>query len=159
MPILAQVKQKTEKRTTMFKSFATALALGTLVTGAAFAENHDVQMLNRGDAGAMVYEPAFLQIAPGDTVTFIPTDRGHNAESIDGMIPEGAEPFSGRINEEITVTFDVEGLYGIRCTPHYAMGMVMTIAVGEEVAVPEDFLEGRIPRTALQRFEEQLSNL
>jgi pseudoazurin len=143
----------------MFKSFATALALGTLVTGAAFAENHDVQMLNRGDAGAMVYEPAFLQIAPGDTVTFIPTDRGHNAESIDGMIPEGAEPFSGRINEEITVTFDVEGLYGIRCTPHYAMGMVMTIAVGEEVAVPEDFLEGRIPRTALQRFEEQLSNL
>jgi pseudoazurin len=143
----------------MFKSSVTALALGTLMASAAYAEDHEVMMLNRGDAGAMVYEPAFLQIAPGDTVTFIPTDRGHNAEAIEGMIPEGAELFSGRINEEITVTFDVEGLYGIRCTPHFAMGMVMTIAVGEEVAVPEDFLEGRIPRAALQRFEEQLSNL
>ena len=143
----------------MFRSFATALALGTLMAGAAYAENHEVMMLNRGDAGNMVYEPAFLQVAPGDTVTFIPTDRSHNAESIDGMIPEGAEPFSGRINEEITVTFDVEGLYAIRCTPHYAMGMVMTIAVGDEVAMTEGFLEGRIPRTALRRFEEQLSNL
>jgi len=143
----------------MFKSFATALALGTLMAGAAYAENHEVMMLNRGDAGNMVYEPAFLQVAPGDTVTFIPTDRSHNAESIEGMIPEGAEPFSGRINEEITVTFDVEGLYGIRCTPHYAMGMVMTIAVGEDVVMPEGFLEGRIPRTALKRFEEQLSEL
>jgi pseudoazurin len=143
----------------MFRSFATALALGTMLAGAAHAESHDVQMLNRGDAGAMVYEPAFLQIAPGDTVTFIPTDRGHNAASIEGMIPEGAEPFSGKINEEITVTFDVEGLYAIRCTPHYAMGMVMTIAVGEDVVMPEGFLEGRIPRTALKRFEEQLSEL
>jgi len=143
----------------MFRSFATALAFGTWMAGAAYAENHEVMMLNRGDAGTMVYEPAFLQIAPGDTVTFIPTDRSHNAESIEGMIPEGAEPFTGRINEEITVTFDVEGLYAIRCTPHYAMGMVMTIAVGDEVAVPDGFLEGRIPRTALQRFEEQLANL
>lgn len=143
----------------MFRSFATALALGTLMAGAAYAQNHEVMMLNRGDAGAMVYEPAFLQIAAGETVTFIPTDRSHNAESIEGMIPEGAEPFSGRINEEITVTFDVEGLYAVRCTPHYAMGMVMIIVVGDEVAVPDDFLEGRIPRTALQRFEEQLANL
>ena len=143
----------------MFRSFATALALGTLMAGAAYAQNHEVMMLNRGDAGAMVYEPAFLQIAAGDTVTFIPTDRSHNAESIEGMIPEGAEPFSGRINEEITVTFDVEGLYAVRCSPHYAMGMVMIIVVGDEVAVPDGFLEGRIPRTALQRFEEQLANL
>lgn len=143
----------------MFKSLATGLALGALIATGALAETHEVTMLNRGDAGAMVFEPAFLQIAAGDTVTFIATDRGHNAETIEGMIPEGAEPFSGRINEEISVTFDVDGLYGIRCTPHFAMGMVMTIAVGEEVAVPDDFLAGRIPRGALQRFEEQLTNL
>lgn len=143
----------------MFKSLATGLALGALIAGGALAETHEVQMLDRGEAGAMVFEPAFLQIAPGDTVTFLSADRGHNAESIEGMIPEDAEAFSGRINEEIIVTFDVEGLYGIRCTPHFAMGMVMTVAVGEEVSVPDDFLEGRIPRGALRRFEEQLTNL
>ena len=116
-------------------------------------------MLNRGEAGAMVFDPAFLQIAPGDTVTFLSTDRGHNAEAIEGMIPAGAEAFSGRINEEITVSFDIEGLYGVRCTPHFAMGMVMTIAVGDVAAAPEDFFQGRIPPTAVRRFEDQLSNL
>lgn len=143
----------------MIHSFATSLALVTLLAGAATAETYEVQMLNRGEAGAMVFEPAFLQIAPGDTVTFLSADRGHNAESIDGMVPDGAEVFSGRINEEISVVFDTEGLYGIRCTPHFAMGMVMTIAVGDDVTAPEDFLEGRIPPTAVRRFEEQLSNL
>lgn len=143
----------------MMKSFAIGLSVALALTGAAAAETFEVQMLNQSEADRMVFEPAFLTIAPGDTVHFVSTDRGHNAESVDGMIPEGAEAFSGRINEEIEVTFDVEGLYGIRCTPHFAMGMVMTIAVGEVDEAPEGFLEGRIPRTALQRFEEQLTGL
>jgi hypothetical protein len=37
------------------------------------------------------------------------------------------------------------------------MGMVMTIAVGD-VAAPDDFLEGRIPKKAKKRFEAQLAN-
>jgi len=143
----------------MIRSFATSLALVALMAGAATAETHEVQMLNRGDAGAMVFEPDFLQIAAGDTVIFLSADRGHNAEAIEVMVPAGAEVFSGRINEEISVSFDIEGLYGIRCTPHFAMGMVMTIAVGDAVDMPEDFLEGRIPPTAIRRFEEQLSKL
>lgn len=92
-------------------------------------------MLNRGEAGPMQFEPAFLQIAPGDTVTFVPTDKSHNAESIEGMLPEGAEPFKGKINEEISVTFEEEGVYGVKCTPHYAMGMVALVQVGEPVNV------------------------
>ena len=143
----------------MFRMIASSLAISVALTGAAVAEDFEVQMLNSGDAGPMVFEPAFLQVAPGDTVTFIATDRGHNAETIDGMMPEGAEGFEGRINEEIAVTFDVEGFYGIRCKPHFAMGMVMTIAGGDSVEAPEGFLEGRIPRGALARFEEQIAGL
>ncbi|MEQ8400015.1 MAG: pseudoazurin [Roseitalea porphyridii] len=107
----------------------------------------------------MVFEPDFLRIEPGDTVKFIATDPAHNAESILEMIPEGAETFKGKINEEIEVTFDVEGLYGIKCLPHYAMGMVMTVAVGDVTEVPQNYLEGRIPPRARERFETQLSNL
>jgi pseudoazurin len=135
------------------------LVMSAAHAGTAMAESHDVLMLNRGEAGTMVFEPAFLQIAAGDTVRFVPTDRSHNAESVEGMLPEGSEPFAGRINEEIEVTFDVEGLYGVKCTPHFAMGMVMIIAVGENVEQPEDFLAGRIPPRAKERFEEALSNL
>lgn len=30
------------------------------------------------------------------------------------------------------MTFDKEGIYGIECTPHMAMGMVMVIQVGDK---------------------------
>lgn len=143
----------------MIKTLTTSLALGALLTGAALAETHEVKMLNRGDAGTMVFEPAFLKVAEGDTVKFLATDKGHNAESILDMIPEGAEPFKGKINEEIEVTLDEPGVYGIKCLPHFAMGMVMTIAVGENVALPADYLEGRLPPKAKERFSDQISDL
>ncbi len=143
----------------MIRSFTTGLLLAAVMGGAAFAETFEVKMLNKGEDGArMVFEPSFIQAAPGDTIKFLATDKGHNAEINKGMIPDGAEGFKGRINEEIEVTLDAEGVYGVICKPHYAMGMVMTIAVGD-VDVPGDFLEGRIPRKAEQRFEEQLSNM
>jgi len=143
----------------MIRELKIAAVLGLALTGAAWAETVEVQMLNRGDAGTMVFEPAFVRIAPGDSVRFVATDRGHNAETIEGMLPEGATPFSGAINEELTVTFDETGLFGVRCTPHYAMGMVMVIAVGDVTTVPDGFLEGRIPRKAMERFEEALAGL
>jgi len=143
----------------MFRMIASGLALSVALSDAAVAEDFEVKMLNRGEAGTMIFEPAFLQIAAGDTVKFIAEDRGHNAESIPEMMPEGAEAFTGKINEEIAVIFGAEGLYGVRCKPHYAMGMVMTIAVGEAVEVPDSYLEGRIPKGAMKRFEEQISNL
>lgn len=59
----------------------------------------------------MQFEPAFLKIALSDTVTFVPTDKEHNSESILTLMPDGAEPWKGKINEEITVTFDTEGFY------------------------------------------------
>lgn len=143
----------------MIRTLLTSAALATLMAGTAFAETFEVHMLNQGSDGErMVFEPAFVQAQPGDTIKFLPTDRGHNAELNDGMFPDGAEQFEGRINEEFEVTLDVEGVYGVICKPHFSMGMVMTIAVGD-VDAPEDFLEGRVPRGAKTRFEDQLANL
>ena len=104
-----------------------------LLAAPAFAAEHRVEMLNKdpetGDRN--VFEPAILQIAPGDTVTFVPTDKGHNAVTDEEMIPEGGTSFEGKINEEITVTFDTEGTYGYNCVPHYGQGMVGLILVGD----------------------------
>ncbi|GLQ27394.1 pseudoazurin [Sulfitobacter pacificus] len=143
----------------MFRTVVTGFALAALMGGAAFAETFEVKMLNKGSDGErMVFEPAFVQAAPGDTIKFLASDKGHNAEVNKGMIPEGAEAFKGKINEEFEVTLDVEGVYGVICKPHFAMGMVMTIAVGD-VEVPANFFEGRVPKKAKQRFEAQLGNL
>jgi pseudoazurin len=87
-----------------------------------------VKMLNKGAAGMMVFEPALIKIAPGDTVKFLAADKGHNAESIPGMLPDGATPFTSKMNEEVSVTFDKPGVYGIRCKPHYGLGMVALVA-------------------------------
>jgi len=143
----------------MIRKFTTGLLLAAVMGGGAFAETFEVKMLNKGaDGERMVFEPSFVQAEPGDTIKFIATDKGHNAETAKGMVPDGAEGFKGRINEEIEVTLDTEGVYGVICKPHYAMGMVMTIAVGD-VNAPGDFLEGRVPRKAKERFEGQLSNM
>lgn len=110
---------------------AAALAMLALaLTLPAAAEELEIKMLNKGAEGAMVFEPSLLKVAPGDTVKFIPTDKTHNAESIAGMLPEGAKPFVGKINQEVIVTFEQPGVYGIKCLPHYGMGMVAMIVVG-----------------------------
>ncbi|WP_339748688.1 pseudoazurin [uncultured Maricaulis sp.] len=115
-----------------------ALVAGTISlmsAGGAWAEDHEIQMLNRGADGNMVFVPAFLQIAPGDTVTFLPTNPSHNAETIPGMLPDGATPFSGQLSQAVTATFDQAGIYGVRCSPHYAAGMVALIEVGDGTSV------------------------
>ena len=97
----------------------------------ALAENYEVKMLNQGPEGYMVFEPAVLKINKGDTVTFKATDAAHNSASIKGMIPAGAKEWNGRLSQDISVTFNVEGVYGYQCTPHMMMAMVGIIEVGE----------------------------
>jgi len=143
----------------MFRQMTAAAAISLALAGAVWAETVDVKMLNKGEAGTMVFEPAFVKLSPGDSIRFVAADKGHNAETTEGMLPEGATPFVGKINEELTVTFDVPGLYGVHCKPHYAMGMVLVIAVGDVTTVPEGFLEGRIPKKAKERFEAALVGL
>ncbi|WP_288925725.1 pseudoazurin [uncultured Maritimibacter sp.] len=104
-----------------------------LLAGAASAETIEIQMLNKGDDGAMVFQPAFVQAQPGDVIHFVATDKGHNVESIEGMLPEGVEAFKTKFNEDFEMTVDAEGVYGVKCTPHYGMGMVALIQVGEAV--------------------------
>ena len=115
-------------------AFAIAAALAaTFAVGSAVAAEHEVKMLNKGEKGAMVFEPDFLKVELGDTVKFLAIDKGHDVQSIKGMLPEGVADFKGKINEEIVVSIDKEGVYGIKCAPHYAMGMVMLVVAGEPV--------------------------
>lgn len=105
-----------------------------LAASPAFAADHVVRMLSSGPNGAMVFQPALTRVAPGDTVTFVPTHPTHNAESIAGMIPAGATAFKGRMNQPIRVTFSKAGVYGYKCAPHYGMGMVGVVVVGNGAA-------------------------
>mgnify|MGYP006107804753 CR=1 FL=1 len=112
--------------------FLNTILTGSLLilSGAALAESYEVQMLNTGSDGVMVFEPAVLSVNPGDSVTFKATNPGHNSESMEGMMPEGAEGWQGGMGQDVTVTFDQDGVYVYQCTPHLMMAMVGVIKVG-----------------------------
>ena len=137
---------------------ALLLPILAAASGQAAAETFEVQMLNKGAEGAMVFEPAYVKAAPGDVIHFVPTDRSHNAASIDGMLPEGVEPFRSKMNKEFELTVEAEGLYGVKCQPHFGMGMVALIQVGAPVnreAVEAVKLKGK----AAARFEPLLARV
>ena len=117
----------------MFSKLITGSLASLVLATAAYAENFDVKMLNKGVDGAMVFEPAYVKAAVGDTITFLSTDKGHNAEGIEGMLPEGVEAFKSGMGEDYVLTLTAEGLYGVKCTPHYSMGMVALIQAGAPV--------------------------
>ena len=119
----------------------------------------EVKMLNKdADGNKMVFEPMLIKANKGDTVTFLPTEKGHMAASMKGMLPEGIKKFKGKINKAVSIVVSEDGLYGIKCTPHFANGMIAIIAVGD-VNV-EGFLDGKkIPKKSKVRMEEMLAEL
>lgn len=132
---------------------------GALAPSRAFAAEHEVHMLNKGEAGAMVFEPALVRIAAGDTVKFVPTDPGHNAESVRGMAPDGAEMFKGTIGKEVDVTFTVPGVYGVKCLPHFAMGMVALVVVDDPASNLDAAKAVKNPPKAQERFDALFAEL
>jgi pseudoazurin len=148
------------RREALLGTLALAAAPALLsATPARAATTFEVHMKNAGEAGAMVFEPALTKVAVGDTVKFIPTDKGHNAETVRGMFPEGGDEFKGKINEEIDVTFTVPGVYGIKCLPHHAMGMVAVVVVGDDLSNLEAAKAARNPPKAKERFDAIFAEL
>jgi pseudoazurin len=112
------------------KAFLLGAIAVIAVGGAAMAADVEVKMLDKGTEGMMVFEPSFVKIEPGDTVRFVAASKGHNVESIKGMLPADVAPFAGKLNQDFAMKFDKPGVYGVKCPPHYGMGMVALIVVG-----------------------------
>jgi pseudoazurin len=138
---------------------ASTVALA-LMAAPAFAANFDVKLLNKGTDGAtMVFEPALTKVAVGDTVTFIATDKGHNVETIKGMLPAGAEEIKGKTSQDLVVTFTVPGVYGLKCMPHYAMGMVALVVVGDDLSNLDAIKAIKNPKPAQTRLDAVIAEL
>ncbi len=98
---------------------------------------HVVNMLNSGEGGQMIFEPAVIKVSKGDTIHFKLIDMAHNSASIDGMIPSEADSWAGELNQDVSVTLDTEGVYVYQCDPHVMMAMIGVIQVGEAVNIDE----------------------
>ena len=69
----------------------------------------------------------------GDTIKWLPTNKGHNVEFLGG--PDGFElPAKSGLNKEVSITFDKPGVYLYVCTPHKVMGMIALVVVGGDTS-------------------------
>lgn len=108
-----------------------------------FGKEYEIKMLDLDEKNnSMVFEPAFLHLELGDTVKFLPINKGHSVES--KIIPEGAKHFMGELDKELTVTFDQEGIYIYVCPPHALMNMVGMIQVGKAINLAD--IEMKAPK-------------
>lgn len=124
----------------------------------ASAKQIEVKMLNTGKDGAMVFEPAFIKASPGDTVKFIATDPGHNAQTIAGMLPDGESEQKGPMGKDFVLNVKSPGLYGIKCLPHYSMGMVALVQVGTGASANLAAAKAvKLPPLAKKRMDSYLS--
>ena len=105
--------------------------LVALFASTAYADDMSIDMLNKRDDGAkMVYSEDVARVEVGDTVTWLPTSKGHNVEFIAG--PDGWEfPKKSKLSKEYSYTFDTPGVYLYQCTPHKSMGMIAIVVVGD----------------------------
>jgi plastocyanin len=95
-----------------------------------------------GPDGNLVYDPATVYVAPGDTVHFVWESDNHNIVVEDQ--PEGAnwEGTEGGANDlyntghEYEYTFETLGTYTYFCQPHRTSGMVAEVVVNESGSSP-----------------------
>ena len=141
----------TKAMTKLVTATAVTLMIALSSGQPATAAEYEIKMLNKGPDHMMQFDPELLKIAPGDTVHFVAADKGHTAQSLPDMIPEGAEPFTGDMGQDLTVTFKTEGVYGYDCQPHGAMGMVGLIVVGHPTN-EETVKNASVPGMAKREF-------
>jgi pseudoazurin len=113
------------------KKLLSSVALLVILSTTAYAADTTVEMLNKRDDGAkMVYSEDITRIDVGDTITWVPTSKGHNVEFIAG--PDGWKaPKKSKLNKEVEMTFDAPGVYLYQCSPHKSMGMIAIVVVGD----------------------------
>ena len=135
--------------------FATIFGASSLM-----AADISVDMLNKRDDGAkMVYSEDISTIEVGDSITWLPTQKGHNVEFIAG--PDGWKaPKKSKLSKEYTYTFDEPGVYLYQCTPHKSMGMIAIVVVGDDTSNKDTILKSsKAKGKSKKKLKKLLENL
>ena len=123
------------------------------------AENFTVEMLNKkADGEIMVYSEEISRIEIGDTITWVPTTKGHNVEFLAG--PDGWEiPKKSKVNKEYSYTFKTPGIYFYQCTPHKVMGMIGLVVVGGDISNKDTISKVKVFAKGKNKLPKLLSQL
>ena len=118
-----------------------------------FATDIKIEMLNKDAEGNRnVYSKEVVKVDVGDTVTWLPTSKGHNVEIISSP---NQMKFKSKNNKEAKITFDTPGIYYYWCTPHKGMGMIGLVVVGNDLSNINDVASAK----AIGKSKKKLKKL
>ena len=135
--------------------------LGGLFSGQSlvFAADMSIDMLNKDANGnKMVYSKEVAKVAVGDTITWLPASKGHNVEII--AAPDGFNiPKKSKNGKEVSITFEVPGIYYYWCTPHKGMGMIGLVVVGDDTSNKDEIAKAKALGKSKKKLKKLLSEL
>tara|TARA_Y100001937_G_scaffold5413_1_gene7134 strand:+ start:506 stop:949 length:444 start_codon:yes stop_codon:yes gene_type:complete len=122
------------------------------------AEDMSIDMLNKKGKERMAYSEDVARINVGDTITWKPTEKGHNVQFIAG--PDGWKlPKKSKINKVVEITFDTPGMYLYQCTPHATMGMIGVVIVGDDISNKDAIASAKVRGSSKKKLKKILKDI
>ena len=122
-----------------------------------YAENIEIDMVNKLGKEKMVYSIKIANVDIGDTIIWKSIDKGHNVEFIE--MPEGVDKFKSKISKDAEYKFEIPGIYLYVCTPHKSMGMIGLVVVGEDQSNLDKIKKAKMGGKSKKIFKELLKEL
>ena len=133
------------------------LVIAAFLSTPSLAAEVAIEMLNKDAKGnKMVYSQELVKIKVGDTVTWLPSSKGHNVEMISSP---NKMKFKSKNGKEAQITFDTPGIYYYLCTPHKGMGMIGLIVVGNDLSNISDVESAKAIGKSKKKLTTLLSSL
>tara|TARA_B110001452_G_scaffold249869_1_gene237702 strand:- start:209 stop:715 length:507 start_codon:yes stop_codon:yes gene_type:complete len=134
-----------------------ALVIAFFLSTPAFAADLAIEMLNKdSDGNKMVFSQEVVKVEIGDTVTWLPSSKGHNVEMISSP---NKMKFKSKNGKEAKITFDTPGIYYYWCTPHKGMGMIGLVVVANDVSNMDDIASAKALGKSKTKLKKLLASL
>ena len=123
------------------------LALATMLGATVMAKQAMAEVIQIEFTQFDTFSIEVANIGVGDTVEWLPKNKGHNVEFLAG--PNMADlPPKSNINEFHSVLFERPGVYLYGCTPHLNMGMLGLVVVGNDLHNLDEIENTDLPNVA-----------
>ena len=133
------------------------LAAAMFLSTQALAADTTIEMLNKdADGNKMVYSEEIARVDVGDTITWVPTTKGHNVEMI--ASPNDMKLMS-KNGKEAQTPFDAPGIYYHWCTPHKGMGMIGLVVVGGDTSNKDQIAKAKAMGKSKKKLKKLLGEL
>ena len=134
-----------------------ALTVALLMFTPAFAADMKIEMLNKDAEGnRQVYSEELARIDVGDTITWVPTNKGHNIEMV--ASPNNMK-LRSKNNKEVQIIFEEPGIYYYWCTPHKGMGMIGLVVVGGDTSNKDQIAKAKAIGKSKKKLKTLLNKL